>query len=34
MAKKIYTDEEARERRNARQREYDKKIGYSKKMST
>lgn len=28
MAKKIYTDEEVRERKNARQREYAKKTGY------
>lgn len=29
MAKKIYTDEEARERKNARQREYSKRTGYA-----
>lgn len=28
MAKKIYTDEEARLRKNARQREYSKRTGY------
>ena len=28
MAKKIYTEEEARERKNARQREYAKRTGY------
>ena len=28
MAKKIYTEEEARERKNARQREYAKKTGF------
>lgn len=27
MAKKIYTEEEARERKNARQREYAKRTG-------
>lgn len=39
MAKKIYTDEEARERKNARQREYVKRTNYvsdikSKKNNT
>ena len=29
MALKQFTDEEARERKNARQREYSKKTGYS-----
>lgn len=29
MATKKYTDEEARERKNARQKEYEKKTGYS-----
>lgn len=29
MAKKIYTEEEARERKNARQREYAKRTGYA-----
>ena len=29
MATKKYTDEELRERRNARQREYSKKTGYA-----
>lgn len=28
MAKKIYTEEEARERKNARQREYAERTGY------
>ena len=30
MAKKIYTEEEARQRKNARQREYMKRVGYEK----
>ena len=29
MAKKVFTEEEARERKNARQREYSKKTGYA-----
>ena len=29
MSKKIYTDEEARQRKNARQREYSKRTGYA-----
>lgn len=29
MAKKVFTEEEARERKNARQREYAKRTGYA-----
>lgn len=29
MAKRVYTEEEARERKNARQREYSKATGYA-----
>ena len=32
MAKKVFTEEEARERKNARQREYAKKTGYAADM--
>ena len=32
MAKKVFTEEEARDRKNARQREYAKKTGYAADM--
>lgn len=32
MAQKKYTEEEARERKNARQREYEKRTGYAAKL--
>lgn len=32
MAKKVFTEEEARERKNARQREYAKRTGYEADM--
>lgn len=34
MAKKIYTEEEARERKNARQREYAKRTGYASNIKS